>query len=743
MSNGDATVLEVATAKRRAVFRGGHKGAVSALALSGDGELALSGGEDGRVQLWDAQTGEARGLLAGHRGAVRHLAFLPDQNRAVSAGADGSVRSWDLAGPFAPPRTPMPVDPGPLARGEKHRFTGLGGAARGVAFLDGGKKALAGGGFYLRRYDLDAGKELKMFPSNQEPIDCLAVSADGKWAVTGGGSGRVRLWDVEAGQEVKQLPGHTTRVTCLAISADGKKVASGSIYFDNAGQRSGGDVRVWEVETGKQTHRFECRKEVGSVLFSADGKRVLASCYGKALLAWDLDTRTEVASVNGSPTGYERLAYAGPGKLLMAGLRGGLRLWDLENGRQARGFAGLAEAANAVAVSADGTRALLGSGGRVFRGGRFAQGDNALRLWDLTEGKELARWGQPDPVLSVALSPDGKLALSGDSRGSVRLWDLSQLAPVDSTKPPDQPVASGPWTGHKGTIHCVAWAPGGKQILTGGADGTARLWEVSTGKQLRLIEVGQPVRCVAFSHDGAWLAAVGDRRAAVIQDADGKLRRTPNLPPAEKEGEGDADLRALVFTQTEGRVFLALGPEVVLTTFKKGSTFKPVRESRLGAVQSLAISPDGKRLAVGNGIGEIAVWDLEIDALAIAYRPHNGKVTSLAFHPKSRALLSGGADGYVAIKNTTTRKGLAQRFAAHTGAVTSVSFLDGGRCVASSGQDRTVRVLLVGTTKLLPFRLYKGHEAAVHGLACEPGGKRIVSVGEAIKVWDISQPVKP
>jgi WD40 repeat protein len=72
----------------------GHAGHVTRVAFSPNGRLALSGGYEGTMRLWDIETGEQRHCFEGHQGAVYGVTFSPDGRLALSGGEDKTIRIW-------------------------------------------------------------------------------------------------------------------------------------------------------------------------------------------------------------------------------------------------------------------------------------------------------------------------------------------------------------------------------------------------------------------------------------------------------------------------------------------------------------------------------------------------------------------------------------------------------------------------------------------------------------------------
>jgi hypothetical protein len=145
----------------------------------------------------------------------------------------------------------------------------------------------------------------------------------------------------------------------------------------------------------------------------------------------------------------------------------------------------------------------LGVDGRLkpkWDGGEKPTGtDCVLRLLDLQTGQVVARLeGHTAPLVDVAVSADGGLALSCSLDGEARLWDLRQRRSLRRLGDPDVFFLFG------------AFTPDGRQVLTASADHHLRLWDVATGAQRR-VYTGHThtVRSLAISPDGAWALSCG------------------------------------------------------------------------------------------------------------------------------------------------------------------------------------------------------------------------------------------
>ncbi|MFJ4771174.1 hypothetical protein ACIP88_19045 [Streptomyces uncialis] len=190
----------------------GHPGGVSALAVDGAGTVALSGGDEGCVRVWDLPGGRCRHELSGARpGRIVSVAVSSDGRYGVVARRDGPVEWWDLAtGTRRYRLTDRPA-----------RVTAVTVTAWGVCFL-GDEKGLVG------QWEPGAGPAVRGRTIRELPDTAVAfdMSPDGGYVLSAGYDHTPRLWDVRTGRRAHLLDGHPTSVTDVLFTADGRNALS-------------------------------------------------------------------------------------------------------------------------------------------------------------------------------------------------------------------------------------------------------------------------------------------------------------------------------------------------------------------------------------------------------------------------------------------------------------------------------------------------------------------------------------
>ncbi|KIK23227.1 hypothetical protein PISMIDRAFT_63421, partial [Pisolithus microcarpus 441] len=161
-------------------------------------------------------------------------------------------------------------------------------------------------------------------------------------------------------------------------------------------------------------------------------------------------------------------------------------------------------------------------------------------------------------------------------------------------------------------------------------------------------------------------------------------------------------------------------------------------EGHSSEVNSVAFSPDGKRIVSGSHDKTVRIWDFERGVqIGSPLQGHTGWVQSVGFSPDGKEIVSGSHDTTVRIWDAERGVQIGGSLEGHTGVVWSVSFSPNGKRIVSASEDTTVRIWDVGRGIQIGSSL-QGHTDWVWSVAFSPDGKRIVSGSRdnTVRVWD-------
>ena len=575
----------------------------------------------------------------------------------------------------------------------------------------------------IRVWDAETLREYTALP-DEAPAQSLVLVGDGsRTTLRACGPGRVLSYDAET---FRSLPTSMLTDQPGRLSADGKYALSAV----------GPSVLV-EVATGREIKRLPgLAAEVGpyGAAFTPGSDRALVALPEGGGAVLDTKSGEQVGRLpamlpaSKSRGGVvKRMAVTPDGKrALCSDFRGNLTLYDLSTFAVVSRLRAVADAGTAtwgeLAIAADGRRAVV------------APSDTyPLELWDLRDGKRVRTLGKgAETYTAVAIRPDGKRALTGDSLGRLRLWDLDTGEEIV----PEVGPSFGP-------AYRVALSPDGRWAVSGHIGGTLVGWDVASGKALRVSPPSLYHSAIAFSPDGTRYVVANSWGDLRVRDRESnELIWQSTQPPG---------VNSLAFSQDGKRLYVgrnslslpAWKPEFGAIRILDAATGEPVGtlEGHTMPVNALAVSPDGTRLASASGnstpIGEhdVRVWDLATGKEIDRMEKHIHAVTGVAFSPDGKRVASVSHDRQMILWEPGTKK---PPIAVRWDAGVAVVFDRDGYAIASGDGGRLVVVDPAG--EVVAERRFAG---SLWGLAIAADGRHLLTANANGTCYVMRLPLRP
>ncbi len=476
------------------------------------------------------------------------------------------------------------------------------------------------------------------------------------------------------------------------------------------------DLTFWNAATGTSIHTTRQPSWVTALSFRTDGS-VLATGHddGRVRL-WDTGSASLIREWTSDNSPVSALAFSSDGHKLAVGREDRtLSLYDAVHGVDAGKLKGHTDRISSISWHPT-TRYFATS-----------SWDTTCRLWSVQEREQIFILnGQADQVYACAFSPDGTILASSDSDATIWLWDPFHGKVLRKLK------------SHIGEVTHLAFTPQGDYLLSGGSDGRLVLWDVATGENILHTSADRThTSRIRLSPQQEEVAAILGGHSIHIWDTrhwqpKQTIENMPSLATAltYQAGEG-----GLVSGHDDGRVFF--------WNTKTGQQQSQTHDHNT-RVTTMAISPDGKRLATGgstDGYVFILAVPSNVIVLLIPGATEGCTVESLAFIPNSPLLAvtgvdwkSSGQEGRICLWDLA-KPGKA--------GVTPV----GGTALAAhpSGKQLAVATLTesICLYSLPELRLEKeleGHFGLVTALAYTSDGTQLLSSGDdgTVRVWDVA-----
>ncbi len=639
------------------------------LAFSPDGQHLVTGGSDGSIVVWDADTGQRLKAFAGLAAPVTSIAFSPDGSLLASASADNQRIVWDFA------------------------------AGRPLLDLPGHEDA-----------------------ARAQSLSTVLFSPNGEYLLSTAQFEESGIWEVVSGREILHF--EDSAGPTAAFSPDGRTVAlmtaawdiSGALV-DAAGPAGLGNesaIITWSERLFDYADPFiefvapsseidSVFQEPGSVSYSPDGSRLLTTVISSLAVMRDALTGEPLFTLTGHTSIINGTAYGPNGnRVATAGADGTVRVWDAGSGQLLLLLQGHRDEVIQVAFSPDGQRLATTSL------------DGTTKVWDISPGGR-GEWLSPTKHRGsalVAFNPHSSRLVTVEKDSVANLIDVSTGRRIRSLDSVVETATSGSdgseivWNtepafsldgallalaGDKGNVYLfeasngewlrlfqlareissLALSPNGKQLFMGSEDGILTILDVETGELLAewIVQDGF-VNGLTFGRDGETLAIAGADGETFVASLEHIL---PDDPPADS-------------AKLEGRL-----PDEAILISMSGHT---------DVINHLELNPDGTRYLTSSWDGTARVWDAASGELLLTLAGHQGRLWDATLTPDGERIATAGADGALILWDAESGEQLFI-LSSQPGGILSLAFSPDGKFLAASGADGSVRVYVMPIEALM------------------------------------------
>jgi WD40 repeat protein len=536
-------------------------------------------------------------------------------------------------------------------------------------------------------------------------------SPDGRLLVSCGEDGKVIVWDFARRLKLATLPGHSSWVTALAFAPDGKWFATGG--YDHK-------VIVWDAMSFTQKKVLSDNSGyVGGLGVSPDSSLLAVVTSSGGTTIWNTITWKKLLTLPVNKEYADAWFSADARRLFLSGDG----WWDLATKRLTNqiGWSSNWEAISpdnkvVVAINAEGAVTFTDlishnvarikvhqDNGRAVAfspdGRLLATGAENIVLWDAISRKKIVRLTYPSIVWSLAFSPDGHYLVSTHGDGSILIWDPHEHELIANLGR------------HSAPVRAVAYSPDGRHIASGGEDDSVIVWNEQTGaKEAVLLSHNDKVIGLGFSPDSQHIASA-DFSSVIVY---------------EKLGSGGSTLEWTARRYGGNIYCLAVSPDgrwVAIPSgvyaAQDGKLIAPI----VGDVWGMAFSPDSSSLVYPSK-GEFFFLNPRTGEKAHITPPTISSIVAVNFSPDGKLLVTGDDDGEVRLWQVNPFREVAI-VGRHGARVKSVVFSPDGEAIASAGDDHVINLWSVSSRRrIMTIGI---HASPVLALAFSPDGKHLIS----------------
>lgn len=523
----------------------------------------------------------------------------------------------------------------------------------------------------------------------------IAMSPDGAQIAAGATDFALRIWDLPSGKLVAERYDHGGTVNALSYSLDGQWLAT-------AGGEAG--VIVWSVESLEPVRTIRASGEaIRALAYSPDGRLIATAGNLPAITVWDAETGEVVREFRPAQGAVDTLAFLPNGLLVSGGEFGAVQVWNVETGEQAGGYQNDDRPIWDMAVRDDGLLVTVG-------------GDELLRVHVPLSGElqsEIVNMPR-HPLRAVAVS--GTLYATASAQ-DVSLWDSSAGTRVGRIRMPDKTEAA-------------VFSPDGATLAVGCTDGVIEFWDVAARTLRSTVDLERgSVMFVLYRSEDEVVAAAEDGTLVVVNPLTGDRRDIP-AHEARVSGLGslDGDRDIVVSTAIDGTLRF--------TDVAGGMSVERERRDTI-AFTAMAITGAPGVVALGTNDGYVTVARIAERRL----RPDPDRfllggeavALALAISPDGRALAIGSNDSALRVFSVANLQSPLRVLTSFFGPITGIAFSPDGGLMAVTSQDNLVRLIPADGSVVL----FEGtaHVAPTLRPTFSPDARLLATTGEDGVTW--------
>ncbi len=581
---------EIVAQQPELVLPTGNSNQMEAVAVSHNEKIYASADLDGKIKIWEANTGKLLKTLS--RSNIYNLAFTPDDKSLVITSFSppeiytiGTGKSVILGEQKYCEGLDISPDGKYIAIGGesviylwdaktlqlKEKFSS-GASNSGVKFSHDSKAIALFGAMIIELWSVEKPAVRKMMRGHTARVIDVVFSADNKQLLSAGDDKTARLWDLVTAKEPVIFNGHTNTVWSAQFHPDGKKVLTSS--GDNTG-------KLWDISTGKLIQTFQGHQAwVYKLRVSPDGKTFAMSDGSGFCSIWDLMTNKFLFSFRPGRESLYYLHYLKNGRQIVTGNYDPLlSRWNLETQKKEMVYGVHNERLTAISLSND-ERFLL-----------TTSRDGVVRKIDATSGKVLfyKQLFKNEWATSADFSPDDRFIVVAGGRASSVL--LNAAGGVEETLA-DRSQSYESFS---------KFSPDGKYILHDD-DFSVELVRIADNKRLMRIDSTSMFTEQCFSADGNYIITGGENKVKVWSVATQQLVRSVDV---------ETRFPKKIGMSTDSKYFFCLYSDQEKVEIWETFTGKLVRT--ISAINHASFSPDGKNIRIVYMSGRFAVTGITVE----------------------------------------------------------------------------------------------------------------------------------